>query len=213
MIADVQDHTIEDVSLFAEDEWQMTDTFALTGGVRMNYHEVYKENVSPRLYGVWRPAESWTVKGGVSTGYKAPETRQIVEIYTDATGGGGCFYGPANRLRPGRRPCGVIRANTDLVPETSVNDELATLFDSYDGLRAGATAPTVPTAVPPAGRRTRTTRSSPIRTSTRRDCAASSSPRGSTRRRRSPSMPATPIRSSPGATTPISPPISARATR
>ena len=131
--------TIDQFSLFVEDEWQLTDTFALTGGVRFNYHEVYEENWSPRLYGVWRPLDNWTFKGGVSTGYKAPEIRQIAEGYAYTTGGGGCFYGPASALPSDRSPCGVILANQDLVPETSTNYEIAALYDSYDGLRFGAT--------------------------------------------------------------------------
>ncbi|MDY8110832.1 TonB-dependent receptor [Fulvimarina sp. 2208YS6-2-32] len=132
--------SVDQFSLFAENEWQMTDTFALTGGVRFNHHEIYDENWSPRFYGVWRPLDNWTFKGGVSTGYKAPEIRQIADGYAYTTGGGGCFYGPASALPARQSPCGVILANQDLQPETSTNYEVAALFDSYDGVRLGATA-------------------------------------------------------------------------
>ncbi|RFC66134.1 TonB-dependent receptor [Fulvimarina endophytica] len=132
--------SVDQFSLFAENEWQMTETFALTGGLRYNHHEVYDDNWSPRLYGVWQPLDNWTFKGGVSTGYKAPEIRQIAEGYAYTTGGGGCFYGPASALPSRSSPCGVILANQDLDPETSVNYEVSALYDSYAGVRFGATA-------------------------------------------------------------------------
>jgi outer membrane receptor for ferrienterochelin and colicins len=125
-------------AFFVEDEWQVTDTFALTGGVRMDYHEIYEENYSPRLYGVWRPLDQWTLKGGVSTGFRAPDIRSIAPDYAYTTGGGGCFYGPEAR-RGNRNPCGVIVSNEDLSPETSTNYEAAVLFDDLGGLTAGAT--------------------------------------------------------------------------
>lgn len=125
-------------AFFVEDEWQLTDTFALTGGLRMDYHEIYEENYSPRLYGVWRPLDMWTFKGGVSTGFRAPDIRSIAPDYAYTTGGGGCFYGPESR-RGGRSPCGVIVSNEDLSPETSTNYEAAVLFDDLGGFTAGAT--------------------------------------------------------------------------
>ena len=44
-------------ALFVEDEWALTDSFALTGGVRMDRDQNYGSHWSPRLYGVWHPAE------------------------------------------------------------------------------------------------------------------------------------------------------------
>lgn len=125
-------------ALFAEDEWQITDTFALTGGVRMDYHEIYEEHFSPRLYGVYRPDEMWTLKGGVSTGFRAPDIRSIAPDYAYTTGGRGCFYGPASQLG-NRSPCGVIVSNEDLDPETSTNYEAAVLYDNLVDFRAGLT--------------------------------------------------------------------------
>ncbi len=50
-------------AMFVEDEWSLTDTFALTGGVRMDQDQNYGTHWSPRLYGVWHLADSWTLKG------------------------------------------------------------------------------------------------------------------------------------------------------
>ncbi|MGO4839907.1 TonB-dependent receptor, partial [Rhizobiaceae sp. 2RAB30] len=64
-------------ALFGEDEWRISESFALTGGLRMDHHERYGEHFSPRLYGVWNATDQLTIKGGVSTGFRAPDVRSI----------------------------------------------------------------------------------------------------------------------------------------
>lgn len=119
-------------ALFAEDEWRITDTFALTGGLRMDDHEVYGSHFSPRLYGVWHPMEQLTVKGGVSTGFRAPEIRTISPGYAYTTGGAGCSYGPNGT-------CGVIIGDPNLKAEESTSYEIGAIWDTYSGLTLGAT--------------------------------------------------------------------------
>lgn len=126
-------------ALFAEDEWQVTDRFALTAGLRMDNHEQYGDHYSPRLYGVYNYSETLTFKGGVATGYRTPDLRQIAPGYAYTTGGGGCFYGPADELPEGSSPCAVIEANPDLKPETSVNYEASVLYDNLSNLSGSAT--------------------------------------------------------------------------
>ncbi|TWG92367.1 outer membrane receptor for ferrienterochelin and colicins [Mesorhizobium sp. J18] len=118
-----QTYSIDQWALFAEDEWSITDTFALTGGIRLDHHEIYGSHTSPRLYGVWHATDSLTVKGGVSTGFLAPEIRSIAPGY---------YY-------PTQRGAGVIVPNPDLVPEESVSYEIGAVWDSYQGLTLGAT--------------------------------------------------------------------------
>ncbi|WP_245488475.1 TonB-dependent receptor [Mesorhizobium sp. Pch-S] len=119
-------------ALFAEDEWQLTPDFALTGGLRMDNHEIYGSHFSPRLYGVWHTTEQITLKGGVSTGFKAPEIRTIAPGYAYTTGGANCTYGP-------RGTCGVIIGDPDLRPEKSLSYEATVLWDNLSNFRAGAT--------------------------------------------------------------------------
>nr|WP_274631293.1 TonB-dependent receptor [Mesorhizobium shangrilense] len=119
-------------ALFAEDEWRMTDTFALHGGLRYDKHEFYDAQVSPRLYGVWTPIEQLTIKGGMSTGFRAPDIRSISPDYAYTTGGGGCSYGPEGT-------CGVILANPDLKAESSTSYEIGAIWDNYSGITVGAT--------------------------------------------------------------------------
>lgn len=108
-------------ALFAEDEWMLTETFALTGGVRLDEDENFDSHVSPRLYGVWNPTRRWTLKGGVSTGFRAPDLREITPDFGQVSRGGDVY------------------GNPDLEPETSVNEEIALLYTSDWGASAGLT--------------------------------------------------------------------------
>jgi outer membrane receptor for ferrienterochelin and colicins len=118
-------------ALFLEDEWRIVDNFALTGGLRLDNHEKYGDHFSPRLYGVWSATEELTIKGGISTGFRAPEIRQIAPGYAYTTGGGGCSYGPSGT-------CGVIIGDPNLEAEKSTSYEVAALWDNGD-VALGAT--------------------------------------------------------------------------
>ena len=118
-------------ALFLEDEWRIVDSFALTGGLRLDNHEKYGNHFSPRLYGVWSATEELTIKGGISTGFRAPEIRQIAPGYAYTTGGGGCTYGPSGT-------CGVIIGDPSLEAEKSTSYEVAALWDNGD-VALGAT--------------------------------------------------------------------------
>ncbi|MCI0510163.1 outer membrane receptor for ferrienterochelin and colicins [Chromohalobacter marismortui] len=108
-------------ALFAEDEWMLTRDFSLTGGVRLDDNENYGSHVSPRLYGVWQAAPRWTLKGGVSTGYRAPGLREVTADWGAISRGGTTYGNPA------------------LEPETSLNKELALLYSAPRGLNASVT--------------------------------------------------------------------------
>ena len=112
-------------ALFAEDEWALTNDFALTGGLRMDKDENYGTHWTPRVYGVWHMADEWTLKGGVSTGYRSPDLRQATKTWGQATGGSG---GNA-----------VIYGNPDLKPEKSVTEEIGIIWDNRDNLTASVT--------------------------------------------------------------------------
>ncbi|MCK7458290.1 TonB-dependent receptor domain-containing protein [Idiomarina aminovorans] len=101
-------------SLFVEDNWMPVADFTLTGGVRYDKHDVFGSQVSPRLYAVYNLSSAWTVKGGVSTGYKTPKT---TDLYDGIVGFGG----------QGTMP---FAGNPELEPETSVNSEIALYWNS-----------------------------------------------------------------------------------
>ena len=108
-------------ALFAEDEWLLTDTWALTGGMRLDDAENYGSHISPRLYSVWNMTSDWTLKGGVSTGFRSPNLREVTADWGQ-TSRGGDVYG-----------------NPDLEPETSLNKEFALLYANDAGLSGGLT--------------------------------------------------------------------------
>lgn len=115
--------TFEQWALFAEDEWRFTDAFAITAGVRYDDHSTFGDHVSPRIYAVWNASDEWTVKGGVSSGYKAPRLEQL------APGING--FGSQGRL--------PLIGSPGLTPETSVSTELAVFYDNRSTLRASLT--------------------------------------------------------------------------
>jgi outer membrane receptor for ferrienterochelin and colicins len=114
-------------AVFLEDEWRLTDKLILTGGVRLDDHEIFGREVSPRAYVVYNLNDEWTVKGGVSKGYKAPSARDILPGYALSSGGGN---GGGSI---------VIRSNPDLQPETSINQEIGLQYGKRGGISGGVT--------------------------------------------------------------------------
>ena len=112
-------------ALFAENEWSLTQSLALTAGLRMNRDQNYGTHWTPRLYGVWKATPEVSIKGGVSTGFKAPSLRAAVADWGQITGGGG---DPA-----------IIRGNPDLKPEKSTSQEIGVLWDNRRGLATSLT--------------------------------------------------------------------------
>ncbi|WP_182074642.1 MULTISPECIES: ligand-gated channel protein [unclassified Serratia (in: enterobacteria)] len=112
-------------ALFAEDEWALTNDFSLTSGIRMDRDQNFGSHWSPRMYGVWHLTEQWTMKGGVSAGYRSPDLRQSSASWGQSTGGG---------VRKG-----IIVGNPDLQPEKSLSEEIGLMWDSLKGVNAGVT--------------------------------------------------------------------------
>lgn len=118
-------------ALFIEDEWTLTPELALTLGLRVDDHKRYGDHWSPRAYAVWTPSKTLTIKGGVSTGFRAPEIRAVADGYAYETGGANCNYGAGL--------CGVIIGDPDLKPESSVNYEVSALWRPIPTLALNAT--------------------------------------------------------------------------
>ena len=124
--------SLDEWALYAEDEWRLREDFALTLGLRYADHDLYGGHVAPRIYGVWNASPAVTVKGGISTGYRAPDIRTITPGYAYTTGGANC-----SRNDP--PSCGVILGNPDLDPEQTTNIELGAIYEGT-GFTVGATA-------------------------------------------------------------------------
>lgn len=99
-------------ALFAENEWRVSPTVSLTLGARYDDHSTFGGNTSPRAYAVYTPHPSWTVKGGVSRGFKTPRLEQLAEGITG--------FGAQGTL--------PFIGSPGLRPETSTSTELAAFF-------------------------------------------------------------------------------------
>lgn len=111
-------------SVFAEDTYRPIEAFAITTGIRYDDHEVFGSHVSPRLYGVFTINDQFTLKGGVSTGFKTPKTTQL---YDGIIGFGSQGTNP-------------LYGNPNLKPETSVSREIALYWQHPAGHGLNITA-------------------------------------------------------------------------
>ncbi|AVO52239.1 TonB-dependent receptor domain-containing protein [Ectopseudomonas mendocina] len=110
-------------ALFAEDEWRLRDDLALTLGARYDDHEAFGGHVSPRAYLVWNTTDNWTMKGGISRGYKTPDLNDLHGGINGVTGQGTV----------------ITIGNPNLEPETTTSTEFGVYFDSLEGFNANAT--------------------------------------------------------------------------
>lgn len=110
-------------ALFLENEWSFTHDFTVTLGLRHDHHDQFGGHNSPRAYAVWNATPNWTVKGGVSRGYKTPRLDQLADGITG--------FGAQ-----GTRP---FIGTPSLKPETSTSTELGFGYDNLRGFTANAT--------------------------------------------------------------------------
>ncbi|MDF2043737.1 MULTISPECIES: catecholate siderophore receptor CirA [unclassified Pantoea] len=111
-------------ALFLEDEWHIFENLTLTGGVRMDDHENYGVNWSPRAYLVYNATDAVTVKGGWASAFKAPSLLQLSPDWLS----GSC-----------RGSCNVV-GNKDLKAETSESMEFGLYYAGQRGWLEDVTA-------------------------------------------------------------------------
>lgn len=110
-------------AMFVEDEWLLRDDLALTFGGRYDHHDAFGSQFSPRGYLVWNATNRWTLKGGVSRGYRTPSLNALHDGINGVTGQGTI----------------LTIGNPDLEPETSTSSELGVRYDNRQGFMASAT--------------------------------------------------------------------------
>ncbi|CAM5772033.1 TonB-dependent receptor domain-containing protein [Bosea minatitlanensis] len=128
------DTSLTNYALYVENNTTLTDKLIFTQGLRGDFHEKFGEHASPRLYLVYNPTDSLTFKGGWSTGFKAPNLRQLNPNWVTTSRGRGC--GAVGG------PCEMV-GNPDLKPETLDAFEVGAYFDGalfgIHGWKASAT--------------------------------------------------------------------------
>lgn len=87
-------------SYYAENEWRILDHLNLTLGGRYEDHSGFGGQFSPRAYLVWNTTDSLTLKGGVSTGYKAPSAKALHDGVISVSGQGETFGVGSPNLKP-----------------------------------------------------------------------------------------------------------------
>ena len=113
----------ESAAIFAENEWHIIDDLALTLGGRYDRHQAFGGNFSPRAYLVWNTTDNWTLKGGVSKGYKTPSLNDLHSGINGITGQGSI----------------ITIGNPKLKPEKSTSTELAAYYDNLANFNANVT--------------------------------------------------------------------------
>lgn len=106
-------------ALYVQDEWQWLQQLNLTLGARVDDHELFGTEASPRLYAVYMASDVLSVRAGIGQAFRAPTLKQISPEYR--------FRGPHS-----------FNGNPGLQPETSTSAELG--FDYWmPGVGFGAT--------------------------------------------------------------------------
>ena len=110
-------------AIYAEDEWSLLDNLTFTFGTRYEDHSGFGGEFSPRAYLVWNTNDILTIKGGVSTGYKAHSPKALYDGLINMSGQGSTY----------------VFGNSALKPETSTNYELGFNLQPNDQLNFTAT--------------------------------------------------------------------------
>ncbi|MCA9786958.1 MAG: TonB-dependent receptor [Calditrichaeota bacterium] len=96
------DRTTSAGTLYWQNEIRSLRNWTLMPGVRFEYHDIYRDNWSPRMAVMYAPGD-WRVRASVGKGYKAPTAKQLAFVF--------------DHQAVGYR----IEGNPDLDPEYSLN--------------------------------------------------------------------------------------------
>lgn len=90
-------------SLFAQNEWKIGEGWTVLPGVRLEHHEVYGVNITPRVSAMWSPTERFKARLSLGSGYRAPSSKELYFTFNHAAAG----Y--------------IVYGNSHLKPERSSN--------------------------------------------------------------------------------------------
>jgi len=66
--------TFTNLGVYVQDEWGINESVDLIFGVRSDKSNLLDDLIfSPRVAVAWKTSEQWTVRGGISTGFRVPE--------------------------------------------------------------------------------------------------------------------------------------------
>lgn len=100
-------------ALLIQDEVQLGPDTEMVVGVRGDHHQEFGWELSPRIYAIHQLSEAWRIKGGVGSGFKAPNLKQLSPEFESF------------RAMGGR---GVVRGNPGLQPEKNMSYEVGVQY-------------------------------------------------------------------------------------
>jgi outer membrane receptor for ferrienterochelin and colicins len=130
-------------ALFLEDIITLNDQFNVTIGGRLDDDERFDSHFSPRIYGIYHATSQLSIKGGVSTAFRAPDLVQTAAAFSTGSRGNGCnsSFGAYNAttnpdgFRNSNGTTGYVNCyttgNPDLEPEESTNYEIGLSFNNH----------------------------------------------------------------------------------
>ncbi len=110
---------VDQKAVYLQDEFSIGDLDVTLGG-RLDDHDSFGSEFSPRAYGVYNLTDNWVIKGGVGRSFKAPSIYQSDDTYGVLACRGMC----------------TLVGNPNLKPETATSYEIGTLYQN-DRLEAG----------------------------------------------------------------------------
>lgn len=73
--------------LFAQHQWNPSDRWSLVSGIRADVHSQYGAQLSPKISGQYQITEKLSWQASVGVGFKAPDFRQVLLNFNNASSG------------------------------------------------------------------------------------------------------------------------------
>lgn len=72
--------TAHSLSVYAQDEWRITNKFNVTSGIRFGNHKEFGSTFSPKISAMYKPG-NFNLRGTYSSGFKAPTVKELYYNY------------------------------------------------------------------------------------------------------------------------------------
>ena len=73
--------------LFAQHQWNPSDTWNVVSGLRADLHSQYGSQLSPKISGQYKISEKLSLQMSIGMGFKAPDFRQVLLNFNNASSG------------------------------------------------------------------------------------------------------------------------------
>jgi len=125
--ANAADEERDVISFYVDAEYQVNDAFLVNGAVRYDDYDGFGNTTNFKLAGNYRVTDTFSIRGAVSTGFRAPSMQQLFfsSISTQFIGGEQIETGTFRNDSPVAQAIGI----PDLKEEESLNVSVGVVFD------------------------------------------------------------------------------------